>query len=50
MEKKICTKCKTGADLVALDRSECFCMYITLCKNNECPMFKNIGLKEKTVK
>ena len=46
LNEKICTNCKTGADLVALDKQECFCIYIALCKNNNCPMFKKMGKKK----
>ena len=45
MKDKICTKCKTGADAVALDASECICQYIMLCKDNNCPMYKPIKQK-----
>ena len=42
MEDKICSTCKTGADALKFDPTECFCPYIIICKGGKCPMYKSI--------
>ena len=47
---KICTMCKTGQNLLELDPESPFCPYISLYKDNNCPMFKEISNEANTKK
>lgn len=46
---KICTVCATGKKLLELDPSSPFCPYLSLYKDNRCPMFEEAENKKVTI-